>query len=49
MKVGRRKRTRERREIYRIIRKMKDGKSMGVDGVPGEVWKYSGREMENWV
>lgn len=22
---------------------------MGVDGVPNEVWKYGGEEMEVWV
>lgn len=39
----------ERGEISRTIRKLKEGKAMGVDELSGEIWKYDGREMENWV
>ena len=34
----------ERGEISRI-RRLKDGKAMGMDGVPGEVWWRRNREM----
>jgi len=30
-------------EIRSTIRKMRDGKAAGLDGMPGEVWKYRGR------
>jgi len=36
-------------EIRGILRKVKDGKALGVDGVPGEVWKYGGEGMEEWM
>jgi len=32
-----------------MLRKLKDGKAVGVDGVPNEVWKYDGKEIEGWV
>lgn len=25
-----------------MIRKLKDGKAMGMDGISGEVWRYGG-------
>lgn len=28
---------------------MKNGKASGIDGVPSEVWKYGGEEVEKWV
>jgi len=36
-------------EIRLVIRKMKDGKAAGLDGLPGEVWKYGGEEMIEWI
>jgi len=39
----------EKEEIRRVLGKLKDGKAMGVDGVPNEVWKYGGEEIEGWV
>lgn len=30
----------DRGEVRRVIRRLKDGKMMGVDRVPNEVWKY---------
>jgi len=33
-------------EIRRAIGSLKDGKAIGIDGVPSEVWKY--REGEEW-
>lgn len=36
-----------REEIRRAIGKIKDGKAWGIDGIPGEVWKYGGRMLRN--
>ncbi|KYN22005.1 hypothetical protein ALC57_05605 [Trachymyrmex cornetzi] len=38
-----------REEIRKVTRNLKDGKTMGVDGMPNKVWKYGGEEMEEWV
>jgi len=38
-----------RREIKEALRGMKDGKAMGTDEIPGELWKYGGEEVEEWV
>ncbi|KYN18942.1 hypothetical protein ALC57_08785, partial [Trachymyrmex cornetzi] len=38
-----------REEIRKVTRNLKDGKAMGVDRIPNEVWKYGGEEMEEWV
>lgn len=34
-------------EINEIIKSLKDGKAMGVDGIPNEVWTYGGRKLRN--
>ncbi|XP_011685491.1 PREDICTED: uncharacterized protein LOC105448540 [Wasmannia auropunctata] len=36
-------------KISRVLGKIRDGKAMRVDGIPGEVWKYGGEETEDWV
>ena len=36
-------------EIRRVVRGLKDGKAMGGDGIPNEVWKYGGVEVEEWL
>lgn len=28
---------------------MRDGKAMGIDETSGELWKYGGDEVEEWV
>jgi len=28
---------------------LREGKASGIDGIPGEVWKYEGEEMEKWI
>lgn len=28
---------------------MRDGKAMGIDEIPGKLWKYGGDEVEEWV
>lgn len=38
-----------REEIRRAIDRGKDNKAVGIDGVPSEVWKYEGEELEKWV
>ena len=39
----------EKEEIRRVLRGLKDGKAMGGDGIPNEVWKYGGEEVEEWL
>lgn len=38
-----------RQEIKEAVRSIKDGKAAGLDEIPGEVWKYGGKEIEEWV
>ncbi|XP_076298035.1 uncharacterized protein LOC143217535 [Lasioglossum baleicum] len=50
--TGRRKdaeRDIEIEEIRRVIKGLKDGKAAGGDGIPNEVWKYGGCEIEEWL
>lgn len=35
-------------EIDMVIRKMKEGKAAGRDGIAHEVWKYGGKEIMEW-
>lgn len=35
--------------MRRAMRKLKDRKAMGIDGIPNEVWKYGGGELEDWA
>lgn len=58
-KVIRRKGERKKREmkkklsrekVRKVIRKLKDGKTMGMDRIPNEVEVWGeGRDMEEWV
>lgn len=32
-------------EVREAINKLKDEKAAGIDGIPGEVWKYGGEDM----
>lgn len=36
-------------EVMEVIRKLKDGKAMGSDGIPNEVWKYGGEEVREGI
>lgn len=36
-------------EIKKVIKLTKEGKAIGEDGIPNEVWKYGGEEAESWV
>lgn len=38
-----------RMELKEVTRNIKVGKTTGRDGIPGEVWKYGGEELEEWV
>jgi len=38
-----------RQEIKEAIGSIKGGKAAGLDGIPGKVWKYGGKEVEEWV
>lgn len=36
-------------ELRNAIKRLKDGKAAGLDGVPAEVWKYGGGRMKDWI
>lgn len=36
-------------EIKEAIKKIKEGKATGIDGIPGEAWKYGGEETMEWT
>jgi len=38
-----------KKEIKETIKRLRNGKAMGADGIPGEAWKYGGEEVEEWV
>lgn len=38
-----------RGEIEEVIRRLKEGKVVGVDEIPIEVWKFGGKEIREWV
>lgn len=38
-----------REEVRKAINKVKVGKATGSDGIPGEVWKYGGDRLEEWL
>ncbi|KAL6433514.1 hypothetical protein ACFW04_006544 [Cataglyphis niger] len=38
-----------RSEIRAVIGRLKDNKAVGTDGIPAEVWKYGGENMEEWI
>jgi len=40
------KRDLEKEEVRRVLEGLKDGKALGVDGVPNEMWKYRGWKIE---
>jgi len=35
--------------VKRALKRIKDGKAMGLDGIPEKAWKYSGERLERWV
>jgi len=38
-----------REEIKRAIGKLRERKASGIDGIPGEAWKYGREELEIWI
>ncbi|KAL6416610.1 hypothetical protein ACFW04_013312 [Cataglyphis niger] len=38
-----------RSEIRAVIGRLKDNKVVGADGIPAEVWKYGGENVEEWI
>lgn len=38
-----------RKEMKRTIRRLKDGKAAGIDGLLGEVWRYGRKKLERWA
>lgn len=36
-------------ELKEAVKRMKDGKAEGIDGIPSEAWKYGGEELEEWA
>lgn len=38
-----------REEIVRVLKKAKNGKTVGGNRIPAEVWKYGRERMINWV
>jgi len=36
-------------EIREAIKKLKEWKAMGRDGIPGEAWKFGGEALEEWI
>ncbi|KMQ83226.1 endonuclease-reverse transcriptase, partial [Lasius niger] len=39
----------EREEVRRVISGLRERKAIGKDGIPNEVWKYGGEEVERWA
>jgi len=35
-------------EIKRAMKTLRDGKAMGLNGIPGEAWKYERERLERW-
>lgn len=38
-----------RTEVLNIVGRMKKGKVVGLDGLPGEVWKFGEEKVEEWM
>lgn len=38
-----------KKEINRVVRKLKEGKSARRDGIVNEVWKYAGEMVREWL
>lgn len=36
-------------EVKVIFKKIKEGKATGIDGIPGETWKYGGEKTMKWT
>lgn len=38
-----------REEIKKVLKTMKNGKAVALHEMPGEIWKYAGEGIEEWV
>lgn len=38
-----------REEVWAVVKRLKNGKAMGTDGIPAGVWKYGGEGIWEWV
>lgn len=38
-----------REEVREAIKRLKDGKALGWDEIPGEAWKYGEEGVEDWI
>ncbi|KAL6419218.1 hypothetical protein ACFW04_011519 [Cataglyphis niger] len=38
-----------RSEMRAVMGRLKDNKAVGADGIPSEVWKYGGENVEEWI
>lgn len=38
-----------RAEILGASKRLKEGKAAGIDGIPGEIWRYGGEELGRWM
>lgn len=38
----------DKEEIRTTVQRIKNDKAIGLDGGPGEIWKYGGEEMLDW-
>jgi len=38
-----------REEVKKALRKLKEGKAVGGDEIPGEVWKHGGERLREFV
>ncbi|KAL0100533.1 hypothetical protein PUN28_019683 [Cardiocondyla obscurior] len=36
-------------EVKKTLKKIKEEKAVGGDGIPGEVWKYGRKKEEDWI
>ncbi|KAL0125013.1 hypothetical protein PUN28_004268 [Cardiocondyla obscurior] len=39
----------KKEEIARALRRLKNGKAIGGDTIPGKVWKYGEQKVKKWV
>ncbi|XP_024871881.1 uncharacterized protein LOC112454616, partial [Temnothorax curvispinosus] len=38
-----------REEVWEVVRKLRERKAMGSDGIPNEVWKFGGEVVKEWL
>lgn len=38
-----------RGEVKRVIGRLREGKAVGKDGIPGEIWKYRGEKVKRFI